>query len=119
MLSCYSNKQPLLSQNQESLEQFNKATIFPYQATEQRRESILFYRHRVQIGMNGDEVLNVMGNPDEITTNAFVGDPPKGWFWDYNIHKKFERAPDDTDKFIEIYFDVNGKVKKVRAQNIE
>jgi len=69
--------------------------------------------------MDGDDVLNVMGNPDKMTTMAFVFDPPRGWYWSYNIYKKFERAPDDTDKHIEIYFDVNGRVKEVEAKNVK
>ena len=119
MISCYSYKQPLLSKNQKSLEQFNEKTVFPYQATDQRRESILFYRQKVQVGMNGDEVLNIMGNPDEIDTLAFVGDPPRGWIWDYNIYKKFGRAPDDTDIYVSVYFDTKGKVKEVSAKSVE
>lgn len=69
--------------------------------------------------MNGDEVLSVMGNPDEIVTIAFVGDPPRGWDWEYNIYKKFERAPDDTDINVSIFFDTEGKVDEVSERNIK
>ena len=31
------NKQPLVSQNRELLEQFNETTLFPYKATAERR----------------------------------------------------------------------------------
>ena len=122
MLSCalfYSTKQPLLSQNQESIQQFNESTSFPYLATEERRESILFYYKKLRVGMNGDEVLNVMGNPDETFIIAFVGDPPRGWKWSYNIFKKFESAVDDTDINVTLYFDIEGKVKKILPQNIK
>lgn len=107
------DKQPLVSQSRESLERFNKTTSFPYEAIAERREAIISNRKKLHVGMSGDEVLEVMGKPDEITTNSFVGGPIKGWFWDYNIYKKFERAPDDSDQNIHIYFGLDGKVRDV------
>jgi hypothetical protein len=119
MFSCNpfrNNKQLSVSKDLKSLEQFGKSTSFPYQANEDRRLSILSNYKRLQTGMNGDEVLSIMGNPDETNTLVFLGGSPKGWFWDYNLSKKFERAPDDSDRFVEIYFDTNGKVKEISVK---
>ncbi len=116
LLSCSlfdHNEQPLVSQDQKSLQRFNETTSFPYQAAIERREKILINRNKLRIGMNGDEVLKVIGNPDEISTLRFVGDQISGWMWSYNIYKKFERAPDETDVNVTVYFDTEGKVKKI------
>ena len=69
--------------------------------------------------MNGDEVLKVIGKPDEISALAFAGDRITGWYWDYNIDKKFARAPHDTDIHVTVYFDIEGKVKKISEKNIK
>ena len=63
--------------------------------------------------MSGDDVLSIMEKPDEVIPLGFVGDPVRGWIWVYNIEKKLPRAPDDVDRWVEIYFDINGKVKKI------
>jgi hypothetical protein len=109
-------KQPLLSKNINSIRNFNDSTQFPYQATNERRESILASHQNVQAGMNGDEVLSIMGNPDEADMLAFVGDPPRAWIWEYNFYKKMERSPNDSDKYIHIYFDANGKVYDIKVK---
>jgi len=69
--------------------------------------------------MNGDEVLNVMGNPDKIETLESQGNTSKVWVWSYNILKKFERASDGKDINVTVYFDSEGKVKTISGQNVK
>ena len=109
-------RQPAVSGDAYEFQQFNKETKFPYIATNERSAYIREHYEGVKIGMDGNEVLEVMGKPDEVDALHFVGGPPRAWFWGYFINKEYERAPDDSDNSVEIFFDTSGKVKKIAVK---
>jgi hypothetical protein len=121
LLSCsvtsceliYGVRQPAVSKDPIDNQLFNDSTVFPYDATQDRTQFIRANFSKIEIGMSGDEVLEILGNPDEAQALHFVGEPPQGWGWSYFVIKKYARAPDEYDRFVEIFFDKPGRVKKV------
>lgn len=111
--SLFKYRQPLLSQDYESIREFSDSTIFPYSASDERKTSILDNYQKIEIGMSGDEVLNIMGKPDDAGFLAFPFDPPRAWNWEYNLRKKYPNAPEEWDRFVEVFFDVDGKVQEI------
>lgn len=105
--------QPGLSHDPFSIQRFNESYVFPYTASIERRQQILDTYSRVQNGMKGDDVLSIMGSPDEVAPLRFAFGPTDGWAWDYFINKEFARAPDDYDNHVEIFFDKSGAVYKI------
>lgn len=107
------NRQPLVSKDPKSLQLFDKSTAFPYQANVNRIAFIADSSIQLKAGMNGDEVLEIMGNPDEVWGFAYPFEKPKGWFWYYNIKKKYRNAPDDEDLGVTLYFTQDGLLKDI------
>jgi outer membrane protein assembly factor BamE (lipoprotein component of BamABCDE complex) len=108
-----SNRQPLVSKDPKSLQLFDKSTAFPYQANVNRITFIADRSIQLKEGMNGDEVLEIIGNPDEVWVFAYPFEKPKGWFWYYNIKKRYPNAPDDEDRGVTLYFTQDGLLKDI------
>lgn len=108
--------QPAVNEDPRAIQRFNASTNFPYDADEVRRDSILANAPNIRLGMNGEEIITVLGSPDEAHTLADPGGTAWGYSWTYSIKKQFARAPDNADIFIEIVFDRNGIVKGIDNQ---
>ncbi len=108
--------QPGLSHDPFSIQRFNDSYLFPYTASVERRQQILDTYSKVQNGMKGDDVLRIMGSPDEVSPLRFVGGPTRGWAWYYFINKEFARAPDDYDNHVRIFFDKSGAVDEMTSK---
>lgn len=109
-------RQPSLSGDPFALQKFDDTTQFPYSASPEDQRRIRDKYGIVQNGMTGEEVLKIMGRPDEVDRLAGAFGPTYGWSWTYSINKQFPRAPDNSDNFVMIFFDKSGLVKKVEVQ---
>lgn len=107
------NQQPGLSEPNDSVKLFNAETRFPYQAGHDREELIISNFAKLQLETTGDEVINTMGKPDNLWTFERRFESPKGWFWEYYLHKSYRNAPDDRDRYISLYFDKAGKLRDI------
>src|SRR5580765_7852176 len=110
------DRQPAVSEDAYTLEKFSDETPFPYVASTERTSEISKRYPEIEIGMNGDDVLKIMGNPDEVTALHFVGEPVHHWTWSYFLNREYRRAPDDSDNYVEIYFDKQGRVEQVLSR---
>jgi hypothetical protein len=110
----YGRRQPLVSKDPTTLEQLDGDDVqFPYKADDLRRSAILENNPRLELGMTGDEVLKVMGNPDFAMVLAHAFDKAYGYSWQYCLARRYPRAPDDSDRFVEVFFDTSGRVSDI------
>jgi len=116
--SMGSKKQPLLTENQESARRFSDATQFPYRSEAGRAEMIRKTAGAIQPGMTGQDILGIMGAPDETEVLSFPFGSVRGWAWDYDIYKVYRDAPNDDDVYLQLIFDVDGKVSKIVRKNL-
>ena len=110
---CPRVQQPRVSKDPVLLEQFTEETTFPYTANESRKLHILSRYASLQENMDGDEVLAIMGQPDQTTRICFYGGKTEGWAWDYFLSREVPLAPSESDKYVSVRFDVDGRVKKI------
>jgi len=109
-------RQPQVSRDPIAIQGFNKNTVFPFEADKARRNELVSKVDGIHKGLKGDEVMEKIGPPDEAVTLADPGGPAWAYVWQYHLIKRFARAPDAKDKYIEIYFDKRGIVDEVKTQ---
>lgn len=113
-----SKKQPSLSHDMNSFQLFNDSTSFPYTADDDRKGHILGAADIVTIGMTGDNVFETLGAPDEVEVLAFPFESPRGWSWNYNLHKIYRNSTSEKDAYLQLIFDREGKISKIVRENL-
>jgi hypothetical protein len=97
---------------------------FPYTAPETKRKYIIENYPKLSLGMTKEQVYTFLGAPDvekEILPK-FTWERPKsrGGRWIYYIYKSDTLGENFTvDKHVYIWYDVNGKVDWITANNLE
>ncbi len=91
---------------------------YPYYATPERAKAINSGYHKIKIGLTVNEVVNIIGKPDEIHD---LREPIKingkkiGFTYWYLLQRIQENGSqnDKNERLVRVSFDLNGKVFRV------
>ncbi|HQU86224.1 MAG TPA: hypothetical protein PKY59_24055 [Pyrinomonadaceae bacterium] len=98
---------------------YKKNELFPFISDENRSKRILENWRKVQKGMSPEEVVDILGDPDCITSAIFPSGKVDGWYWEYSIYRKYPRSINDDDKVISIQINQKEKVGFLFQYNID
>lgn len=99
----------------------NHSTIYPYHSSEKREMFLRNTFPQVQKGMTVEEVIHLLGKPDQKTRiNASENPLAPRMVYEYVYFIfKIERTPNTDDKYIDIAFNDDGKVEWVIGPSSE
>lgn len=103
-----------------SRSEFDKI-IYPYEANKQRAERIKGNSARIKLGMDPEEVVKLLGQPDLISPvyNRIKNGTITGSFYFYLLRqdKKTGSVKEMDQQSITVCFDLDGKVERVIGAN--
>ena len=95
--------------------------VYPYEANEQRSERIKWNSAKVKLGMDQEEVVKLLGQPDLISPvyNTIKNGTITGSFYFYLLRqdKKNGSRNEVNQQSIAVCFDLDGKVERVVGEN--
>ena len=100
-----------------------QARMFPFRASEDKKQQIIANYSKLTVGMTKEEVANLLGDPDiEETVHSKLIDNPgfMGWHWRYCVYKLANFGQNlKEDQEVEIFYDTKGRISWIVPLNIK